>query len=119
MCRLSLSVEVDCRMAYRSKLKVTVFKKVNGKEIFGERFPTPPKYVLVCDRLEEGKEFIVDDSGAMPQGFCPWAWDSIAREVTHLQFNGDFPWYEEKGIAIACCTDGLRPVIFKIERINK
>jgi len=25
---------------------------------------------------------------------------------------------KEKGVVISCCTDGLRPVIFKLERIE-
>jgi uncharacterized repeat protein (TIGR04076 family) len=29
------------------------------------------------------------------------------------------PWVEQKGAAIACCTDGYRPVVFKIERIEE
>ncbi|MCH5156022.1 MAG: TIGR04076 family protein, partial [Clostridiales bacterium] len=24
-------------------------------------------------------------------------------------------WIKEKGVAICCCNDGLRPVIFKLE----
>jgi hypothetical protein len=26
-------------------------------------------------------------------------------------------WYEDKNLMIACCTDGTRPVTFKIEKI--
>jgi uncharacterized repeat protein (TIGR04076 family) len=29
------------------------------------------------------------------------------------------PWVEQKGAAIACCTDGYRPVVFKIEWIEE
>ncbi|MFC1804030.1 TIGR04076 family protein [Thermoproteota archaeon] len=32
--------------------------------------------------------------------------------------DGNYPWLNEKGKAVACCTDGLRPVIFLLERIN-
>jgi uncharacterized repeat protein (TIGR04076 family) len=33
--------------------------------------------------------------------------------------GGNFdPWVKEKGTAIACCTDGYRPVVFKIEAIE-
>jgi uncharacterized repeat protein (TIGR04076 family) len=28
-------------------------------------------------------------------------------------------WYERKDVIIACCTDGTRPVIFKIEKIEE
>ncbi len=52
----------------------------------------------------------------MPEGFCTWAWNDIYKVVLTLRFNGDFPWYEERGVMICCCTDGLRPVIFRVER---
>ncbi|MCK4693736.1 MAG: TIGR04076 family protein, partial [Anaerolineales bacterium] len=28
------------------------------------------------------------------------------------------PWIKQSGTIITCCTDGLRPVIFKVERIE-
>jgi len=105
-------------LAFRRRLKITVLKKLSSSDIFKGKLPVNPKYGPVCDRLEEGREFIVEDSGAMPEGFCPWAWDSMTREITHLQMNGDFPWYEETGVAISCCTDGIRPVIFKLQRLD-
>ena len=40
----------------------------------------------------------------------------IQRDVAHLAMGGDFPWMKEKGEMVSCCTDGLRPVIFKLER---
>jgi len=39
--------------------------------------------------------------------------------IMTLRFGGN-PWfpeyYEDHGVAVACCPDGLRPVIFKLER---
>ena len=105
-------------LAYRKKLKITVLKKLNGEEIYGKKLPLTPKYPLVCGLFEEGKEFIVEDTGKMPEGFCPWAWNDLARMVDHLQFDGDYSFYEEKGVALACCTDAVRPVIFKLERLE-
>jgi uncharacterized repeat protein (TIGR04076 family) len=36
-----------------------------------------------------------------------------------LRFGGDFtPWVEE-GNAITCCTDGIRPVSFILERLKE
>jgi len=54
---------------------------------------------------------------AMPPSFCSWAWADIQRDVAHLAIGGDFPWIKQRGIMITCCTDGLRPVVFKLERI--
>jgi len=31
--------------------------------------------------------------------------------------GGDFPWMRQRGTMITCCTDGLRPVVFKLERV--
>jgi len=106
------------RLAFRKRLKITVLKKLSGEDIHGKKLPITPKFPLLCDRFDEGKEFIVGTTGAMPEGFCPWAWDDLARMVTHLQFDGDFAFYEEKGVALGCCTDGVRPVIFKLERLE-
>jgi len=53
----------------------------------------------------------------MPEGFCSWAWADIQRDVIHMGLGGDFPWMKKPGVMISCCTDGLRPVVFKLERI--
>lgn len=46
------------------------------------------------------------------------AWDDIFKSLIGFFTNGDFGmWYQRKGPIIACCTDGTRPVIFKIEKI--
>ena len=105
-------------MAFRKKVKITVLKKLNGEDIYGEELPITPKYPLVCDQIDEGKEFIVEATGKMPDGFCSWAWNDIARIVEHLQFGGNYSFYEEKGVNLACCTDAVRPVIFKLERLE-
>jgi len=105
-------------LAYRKKVKITVLKKLNGEDIYGKELPITPKYPLVCDRIDEGKEFIVEDTGKMPEGFCVGAWNDLIRVVDHLQFDGDYPWFEEKGIALISCHDAVRPVIFKLERLE-
>ena len=105
-------------MALRKKLKITVLKKLDGKDIYGESLPVTPTYPLVCDRFDVGDEFIVEDTGEKPEGFCQWAWDDMVRMILHLQFDGDFPFFEEKGMYLGCCTDAVRPVIFKLERLE-
>ena len=108
-------------MSLKKRLRITVYEKLNGEDIFWKKLSITPKYPLVCDKFEECKEFIVEDNDIMPKGFCTWAWDDLVRMITYLQYNGDFPFYEEKGAALASCTDGVRPVIFKLENlmINK
>jgi uncharacterized repeat protein (TIGR04076 family) len=69
-----------------------------------------------CGVYEDGQVFYVETDGRMPEGFCPWAWDDIYKVVLTLGFHGNFQWFDEPGVSVNCCTDGLRPVVFKIER---
>jgi uncharacterized repeat protein (TIGR04076 family) len=100
-------------MAIRD-VKITVVKKVSNPEVFrryADRGAQPS-----CETVEVGMEF-VSQGMAMPPDFCSWAWADIQRDVAHLALGGDFPWIKQRGTMITCCTDGLRPVIFKLERI--
>jgi uncharacterized repeat protein (TIGR04076 family) len=72
----------------------------------------------MCPLLQIGKEFLVKGIN-MPEEFCSWAWADIQRDVAHIALGGDFPWIGKPGTMISCCTDGLRPVIFKLERLGK
>ena len=53
--------------------------------------------------------------------FCSEAWDAISRYIyTGLQGGSIMKgWMKEENTMIACCNDGTRPVIFKIERIEE
>lgn len=52
--------------------------------------------------------------------FCSEAWDAIARYIyTGLQGGSIMQgWMKEENTMIACCSDGTRPVVFQIERID-
>jgi len=52
--------------------------------------------------------------------FCAEAWDAISRYVYTALQGGSIMhnWTNDDRMMIACCNDGTRPVIFKIERIN-
>jgi uncharacterized repeat protein (TIGR04076 family) len=105
-------------MAQKHRIKITVIKKLSAKEVYGRPLPeladeVPP----YCDRLDVGKEFVVDESGAMPAGFCTWAWHDIYPAVTGLRFGGNFTWMKKEGMIYSCCSDGARPVFFKLERM--
>jgi len=98
------------------RVKITVVKKLNNKDMFGDEPPVGFTVTPECDKLEVGQEFVFD--GNFPAGFCPWAFADIQRDIIHLRFGGDFPPMKEKGVMLSCCTDGVRPVIFKLERIK-
>ncbi len=103
-----------------AKVKIVVAKLLDNKEIFGNNPPAEFTCSSICDEydIELGREFIVDDSYECPPGFCPWAYADIQRDIVTLLHGGNFPWMKDKGIVLSSCTDGIRPVIFKLERIE-
>ena len=103
------------------KVKITVFKKVDPSVIFDGNVPNmygTDVPFSICTAFEEGQEYLAED-GAMPDGFCNWAWRDISKDVAILNFGGNF-WAEwtKPGEMLTCCTDGVRPVSFKLERIE-
>lgn len=98
------------------KVKITVLKRFSPSEIFPHSPLTPVSPMGACELLSDGQEFMVQDM-KIPEGFCTSAWVSLYSNLRLLSFGGNLPWYKEKGVAVNCCIDGLRPVIFKIERI--
>ncbi len=100
-----------------NKVKITVVKKIDNREIFGDEPPLEFTAAPQCDQLEVGQEFMADIG--CPPGFCGWAYADIQRDIVHLLFGGNFPWMKEKGTILSCCTDGVRPVIFKLERVEE
>lgn len=51
---------------------------------------------------------------------CSEAWDAIARYIyTGLQGGSIMRnWMNDERVMITCCSDGTRPVIFKIQRLD-
>ncbi|MBQ9896107.1 MAG: TIGR04076 family protein, partial [Synergistaceae bacterium] len=51
---------------------------------------------------------------------CSEAWDAISRYIYTALQGGSIMrhWTNDERMMIACCSDGTRPVIFKIERID-
>ena len=69
-----------------------------------------------CDLFADGQEFLIVD-GRMPERFCQSAWITLYPDIETLAWGGEFPWYQEKGVALRSCKDGVRPVVFKLERV--
>jgi uncharacterized repeat protein (TIGR04076 family) len=105
-----------------NKCKITVLKKTFNKEL-AEEYGV--EGLTKCPMLKEGKIFYADY--ACPEGFCDEAWKAIYQYVFALAHNvgndnglfyyGD--WIRKPGIAICSCNDGLRPVIFRIEKTGE
>jgi len=99
-----------------AKVKVSVLRRFEPSEVFKKSPATPVRSLTACDLFKDGQEFIVE-SLEKPKDFCNTAWISIFSDLRLLAFGGNLPYYKEKGTAINACVDGLRPVIFKLERI--
>ena len=105
-----------------NKCKITVLKKTFDAELVREY---GAEGLSACPMLREGQEFLADY--ACPQGFCDEAWKAIYQYVFAIAHGAGSDgslfyygaWIRKPGIAICSCNDGLRPVIFKIERTDQ
>ena len=101
------------------KVRITVLKRTFHQDlveavIVDDAFR---KSFSRCPIFEDGQTFISEDWPTMPEGFCERAWPDIRHEVAMVMYEATVPWIEKPGMTITCCNDGLRPVIFRIERI--
>jgi len=100
------------------KVKITVIKKELYLE-FAEEYLTDGIDVGTCPILNVGDEFLYEGGAEMPAGLCPWAWIDIYRGVNALSAGASYtPWNKKDGLQILCCTDGIRPVVFKVEALD-
>lgn len=103
-----------------NKVKITVLKTTLNEELAAEYGAEGLK---ACPMHTEGQVFYADY--AKPDGLCDEAWKAIYQYVFALAhgagkdifYYGD--WIRMPGVAICCCNDGLRPVIFKLEATDK
>ena len=100
------------------KTKVTVVKKFVSEDLVKEFIVDEKKNqgFGLCDAFELGAEFILEKPNK-PDGFCSWAWADIHKDIIAIMGGANFHWCNKEGLAVASCTDGFRPVVFKIERI--
>ncbi|HUT82691.1 MAG TPA: TIGR04076 family protein [Candidatus Bathyarchaeia archaeon] len=104
----------------RHRVKITVLKRVEPSYIFDGKVPISPggKEYSICTAFEDGQEFIVDKNVRCPEGFCSYAWKDIFSDLRVLALGGDHEPWVEKPKMISCCTDGIRPVSFVLERLD-
>ena len=59
-------------------------------------------------------------AGGPKMPFCSEAWDCISRYIYAALQGGSIMngWTNDEKVRIACCNDGTRPVVFRIERID-
>lgn len=95
------------------RLKITVMKKHFHRELIEQYAANPGKWTP-CPAMEVGQEFITsrDRPWDMPEGFCGWAWADIQKLVYGMARGG-------QDVFCTCCTDGYRPVVFKLEKVRE
>ena len=94
-------------------VKITVLRRLRHTDLlerYAEAIWEP------CERLSEGQEF-VSKGANMPDGFCSWAWCDIQKYVLTLARGGNLIG-AKPGMFVTCCTDGFRPVLFGLERME-
>ncbi|MBW2003587.1 MAG: TIGR04076 family protein [Deltaproteobacteria bacterium] len=94
------------------KIKITILKKLFHKDLI-ESYADNPSVWTACQKFKEGEVFLVDEMEPweMPDGFCGWAWADMQKMIWSMSRGGPRRF-------VTCCTDGYRPVIFKLERVD-
>ncbi len=100
------NVVADANSEYQCR--ITVLRKLFHQDLYDQY---PYEEAKSCGRFEEGQVFITKSVWDPPEGFCAWAWADL-RPIIHSICAGN------SRTMVSCCTDGLRPVIFKFECIE-
>jgi uncharacterized repeat protein (TIGR04076 family) len=102
------------------KCRITALKRTLNQDLIDEYLEETYKGTSLCECFEEGEEFIIDPNG-VPEDFsnrCIWAWADIRKDIMTVAMGANMPGIKQPGMIITGCTDWLRPVIFKVERIE-
>ena len=92
-----------------------------GDEFIFERYGTADDFWhMGLNTLKQTVKAADGIAGGEAFPHCSEAWDAISRYIyTGLQGGSIMRgWMNDERVMIACCSDGTRPVIFKIERLD-
>ena len=103
--------------------RITVLKREYYEDLAGRYLADP--HVGKCRLFREGQQFLVtqENYNRFPyeNNFCPSAWDVLKIKVYAALQGGRFyweGWMKNPKEQILCCDDGVRPVVFLLERID-
>jgi len=93
-------------------VRITVLKKLFHEDLIDSYALTPGKWTP-CETFQVGDTFVLDADTPWdkPEGFCGWAWADMQKMVWSMARGGPDHF-------VTCCTDGYRPVVFLLERID-
>ena len=100
-------------------VKITVVKQFEPRDIIGEDFIRESGKKITKCFMKENSEFKVPQTGDMPEGFCHHAWYGLYKSVELLKYGGVVKDWTGENTLYGVCPDGIRPVIFKIERLEE
>jgi len=97
-----------------------VLRTLENRDI-AEEYRRPDVHRGPCPFFKEGQEFEVDYLVERPENFpCDWAWDDLHKILMVFMLGGNFAtWMKDPNTFVTCCTDGTKPVIFKVERLTE
>lgn len=97
-------------------VRITVVKKTVNTELVEELTDGCGDWTKgCCHDLEIGQYF--ETTGHAPEGLPDWAWCDMQKYVMVLARGGNFLGCKP-GVFVTCCTDGFRPVFYKLERME-
>lgn len=89
-----------------SKGTITILKRMANQDLIDQY---QHETDAPCDIFSDGQVFPIRNWETAPEGFCEWAWADIQKK---------FELAKHLGKVVVCCTDGFRPVVFKIDRVE-
>jgi uncharacterized repeat protein (TIGR04076 family) len=100
------------------KIKITVVKGFTAEEVFGDDVPDyfPEAFESPCPMHPEGQGFVIENLNC-PEGFCSWAYADIQKDLADLWLGG--PTWRGRNPNYFSCSDGMRPVVFRVELLEE
>ncbi len=97
-----------------AKARIVVLQAVVFEDLVKQVLPPDAwDHVVPCEYFHAGQQFTVDGESSFPEGFCPAAWFDLRDKIAAALRDND-----PLTPLLVCCQDGLRPVSFRIERIE-
>ena len=102
-----------------NSVRITVLKREFYAEL-AEEYLSEGASAGACPLQAEGDVFLYTGGAEKPEGLCPWAWIDLYSAVKALASGGDEnDWYKDGATRISCCTDGVRPVVYKLQLVRE
>ncbi|MBE0635756.1 TIGR04076 family protein [Candidatus Bipolaricaulota bacterium] len=96
------------------KAEIRVLQVIVFEDLVKKTLPQDVwEHVVPCEFFKTGQSFTVDATSEMPEGFCSSAWFDLRDKLAACLRDED-----PLTPLIVCCQDGLRPVTFRIERLE-